>query len=283
MKTAEQHQLPAAERNMLADLHLSDDQTSGSPVLPAAQIGLARAWLARILLEPDPWIAHVRQLEHFYQARFSTPLTRILTEWQPYIRPDTAVGFRHNQLLPEAEARSLAEKGPDDYPPDKLARLLLNPVALWDVSDLISTFLPDYWLPRMDELGRAYMEKHGCKWKIPGEDDPRFQKKVKASAVSPIEAPQQQVTPTREEKAACGLRLLKQAILDYLAERPQGARSVQVRKALALRSDVEGIAFNSHRVVWSLLGLLIREGRARGEGKGRGRHYYLASQPEVKA
>jgi hypothetical protein len=184
MKSTATYQVPEAEHKLLTQLHLSDEATNGHPVLPAEQVGLAREWLARVLLESDPWIAHVRQLEHCYQARFSTPLPRILTEWQPYIRPDTAAGFRHNQLLPEAEARSLAEKGPDDYPPDKLARLLLNPVALWDVSDLISTFLPDYWLPRMDELGRAYMEEHGCNWKIPGEDDPRFQKKGRGGSVS---------------------------------------------------------------------------------------------------
>jgi hypothetical protein len=263
MKTAEQHQLPEAERNLLANLHLSDEETNGSPVLPAEQLGLARAWLARVLLEPDPWIAHIRQLEHFYQARFSTPLPRILTEWRPYIRPDTAVGFRHTQLLPESEARALAEKGPDDYPPEKLARLLLNPVALWDVSDLISTFLPDYWLPRMDELGRAYMEKHGCNWTIPGEDDPRFQKKEKPGTGhldphrrrtdEPSDGSEETMTP--QEKFECGLRLVKEAVLDYLATHQDGVRGDDIREAFGLKKGGHNID-----LFWGLYNLLEQEG-----------------------
>jgi hypothetical protein len=178
MKPTETDQVPEAERNLLNNLRLSDEETNGQPVLPAEQADLARGWLVHVLLESGPWIAHIRLLESMYRARFRTPLPRAWTEGQPFIRPDAAVGFRHNQLLPQGEARALAEKGLDDYPADKLALLLLNPLALWDVSDLINSLLPDYWMPRLDALGRAYMAEHGCNWKIPGEDDPRFQKKA---------------------------------------------------------------------------------------------------------
>jgi hypothetical protein len=170
MQPTTTYQVPEAERNLLTNLRLSDEETNGCPALPADQVERGRAWLARILIESEPWVAHTKLLEKLYRARFRIPLPRVWTEGQRFVAADAARGFRHNQLLPEEEARTLAERGPGEYPPDKLARLLLNPLALWDVSDLINSLQPAYWLPRMEELGREYMERHGLDWSIPGED-----------------------------------------------------------------------------------------------------------------
>ena len=41
---------------------------------------------------------------------------------------------------------------------DELARLLLNPVALWDLADLIDATLRDEWLGPMAERGRELAE-----------------------------------------------------------------------------------------------------------------------------
>jgi hypothetical protein len=268
MKTTERYQIPETERNLLAQLQRSDEETGGCPVLPTEQVGLARAWLARVLLESDPWIAHIGLLEEFYQARFYQPLPRPLTELQPFIRPDAALGFRHNQLLPADEARALAEKGPDEYPPEKLARLLLNPLALWDASDLINTFLPDYWLPRLDELGRAYMEKYGCKWKIPGEDDPRFQKQEKAGAghldqraADPADGSKATLTP--QEKFDRGLRMVKEAVLDYLSTHPDGLRGDDIREAFGLKKGGQKID-----LFWGLYHLMEEEGEVEKRPEG---------------
>jgi hypothetical protein len=52
-----------------------------------------------------------------------------------------------------------------------LAVLLLNPYALWDLADLIDFLLPDYWLGRMEHVGRELMERHGLEIPIPGADE----------------------------------------------------------------------------------------------------------------
>ena len=63
------------------------------------------------------------------------------------------MGFRHSAVLEERLAQGVLEGGVDRLPDGELARLLLNPYALWDLADLISTLLPDYWLDRMEEQG----------------------------------------------------------------------------------------------------------------------------------
>jgi hypothetical protein len=84
---------------------------------------------------------------------------------------------------------------------------------------------------------------------------------------------------TAQEKAKCGLWLLKQAILDYLATRPDGARSVEVRKALALKSDVAGTQFTGHWLIHSILVLLVRENKVNKVH----RRYFRASQAGANA
>jgi hypothetical protein len=66
---------------------------------------------------------------------------------------------------------------------------------------------------------------------------------------------------TAREKAQDGLRQLKEATVEYLATRPQGARTKEVREALGLNldSDLEG----QHKgfLFWGLFNLLRQEGK----------------------
>jgi len=69
--------------------------------------------------------------------------------------------FRHHELLPEEMGLAIGERGLGVLPAAELARLALNPFALWDLADLIEESLPDYWLDRMDERGREMLDESG--------------------------------------------------------------------------------------------------------------------------
>ena len=76
---------------------------------------------------------------------------------------------------------------------------------------------------------------------------------------------------TPHEKAQSGLSLLKEAILEVLANHPEGLQNAQIADLLGLRSDYKGA--NKDYLSWSVLGLLFNAGRI--ERKGR---TYIASQ-----
>ena len=178
--------VPGEVRDLLANLRVSDQQTNGRPELPPEQAQPARDWLCRILVDSRLLLAHLDLLQEFYGARFDSPLPRrFLGEGGLAVeslrqagteranggeapRGEGVTGFRHNGLLPEAEARAIAGRGPDMLADTELATLLLNPLALWDVADLINALLPEYWLGRMNEVGRQLMEEYGLKVAIPG-------------------------------------------------------------------------------------------------------------------
>ena len=68
------------------------------------------------------------------------------------------------------------------------------------------------------------------------------------------------------DKAQIGLELLKSAVLELARANPDGVTNSDVAKALGLQSDYMG--GSKDYLSWSLLGLLMREGRmARGDSK----------------
>lgn len=67
------------------------------------------------------------------------------------------------------------------------------------------------------------------------------------------------------EKAQQGLSLLKEAVLEILANHPEGLQNAQIADYLGLRSDYKGA--NKDYLSWSVLGLLLNN--ARIERKGR--------------
>jgi hypothetical protein len=79
----------------------------------------------------------------------------------------------------------------------------------------------------------------------------------KVSAVIPMGAP---------EKAQLALRILKDAVLEFAQANPDGITNSEVSKALGLQSDYLG--GSKDYLSWSLLGLLMREGKmSRAEKK----------------
>jgi hypothetical protein len=170
-------QLPAPVRTLLEDLCLANREPGHRPRLRPERADLARAWLSRILVDTVMLRLHVELLQECYGTRFRTPEPRrFRMEGEQATQTPVAPGFRHSQLLPAEQARAIAEHGPDTalegkpiLTDEELAALLLNPLALWDLADLIMVLLPEYWLPRFDEVGRLLMEQHGLEVAIPGE------------------------------------------------------------------------------------------------------------------
>jgi len=81
---------------------------------------------------------------------------------------------------------------------------------------------------------------------------------------------------TEFEKAHSGLSLLKQAILEHLTAHPEGLRNVEIAEALGLRSDFEGE--QKDYLSWSLIGLLVNEGKVLYRKVGQARKYFAQGE-----
>ncbi len=136
--------LPDDARELIDYLYIEDERTHGQPSLPADRLDLARDWLVRIVFQRTDRLAHVEELKRRYR---SSP------------RRGTGAGrgsiFRHHELLGEAKALALSQNGPITLDSHELARLLLNPFALLDLTDLVEATLPAAWLDRQEEQARA--------------------------------------------------------------------------------------------------------------------------------
>jgi hypothetical protein len=77
------------------------------------------------------------------------------------------------------------------------------------------------------------------------------------------------------EKARAGLGLLKEAVCDYLAQHPDGRTNADVARDLQLESDFQGQQKNY--LSWSVLGLLVNEGKVRYDARSGRKLYCLAS------
>jgi hypothetical protein len=77
---------------------------------------------------------------------------------------------------------------------------------------------------------------------------------------------------TANEKAQAGVNYLKAAILELLSAHPEGLRNVEIAEALGLQSDFEGD--QKDYLSWSLLGILVNEGKVRYGKVGRYRRYF---------
>ncbi|MCE5273707.1 MAG: GIY-YIG nuclease family protein [Deltaproteobacteria bacterium] len=71
-----------------------------------------------------------------------------------------------------------------------------------------------------------------------------------------------------QEKAQLGLKLLKDAVLELAKANPNGIQNSDAVKTLGLQSDYQG--GSKDYLVWSILGILMREGKmVRAEGTRR--------------
>jgi len=77
------------------------------------------------------------------------------------------------------------------------------------------------------------------------------------------------------EKAQAGLEMIKDAILSELKHHPPGITNAEIVHKLGLESDFEGGMRNY--LSWSILGILLGEGKITTTGERRNRTYHLAS------
>jgi hypothetical protein len=163
MASSEKNQ-PAPLRGPIRELIVAlrlDDQ-SGRPLAPAtADIGLLRAHLERVLVDTVLRQQHTELLKDLYRGPFRAPCPRRDLPEGARPEPPAETVFRHHRLLPEPLALAIGRHGLDALPSDELARLALNPYALWDLADLIEETLPDYWLDRMEDRGGELMRELG--------------------------------------------------------------------------------------------------------------------------
>ena len=68
-----------------------------------------------------------------------------------------------------------------------------------------------------------------------------------------------------KQKAAHGLRLLQDAVIELLAQHPQGLKSSHIAQELGLSSDYQG----QHQgwLCWSIMGLLLNSRRVEKHGR----------------
>lgn len=179
MNATTTYPVPEEWRDFVVNLCISDQETNGQPVLAPSEEDKVREYLSRLLVDFRPLTAHVELLQEFYQAHFHPPLPRLawFDRRQPLDYAAPAEGFRHNKLLPEDMARAITKHGvgSDVLSNQDLAVLLLNPKALFDVHDLIEATFAEFWLPRMEAVGReleAEMVAMGLDVSIPGVPTP---------------------------------------------------------------------------------------------------------------
>jgi hypothetical protein len=172
MRSTIRRQVPEQQRQLITYLRGLDEETNGHPVVPSEKVALAREWLARVLIDGRCLTAHLDLLNQLYRAKFHPSLPRTLMgEGMKPSWAEPSGAFRHFDLLEREEALALARGGLSGLQPGRLAELLLNPAAVWDLSDLVNFVQPDYWLGLMDQVGRELIEQEGIHVTIPGVDD----------------------------------------------------------------------------------------------------------------
>jgi len=78
------------------------------------------------------------------------------------------------------------------------------------------------------------------------------------------------------EKAQQGLSFLKEAVLDVIAQHPDGISNARIADVLQIRSDYEGV--QKDYLSWSVLGLLLNEKKITKKG-ARATARYFVSHP----
>jgi hypothetical protein len=129
--------------------------------VPADQVEPALEYLRRLLLDFDALERHIAFLQELYDSPFCYARPR-RDYWSPErAEPDLQGSrFPYAKPLPDPLVHAILDEGPDRLrpgksPPDELGKLLLNPVALYDLFDLITDILPDAWIPELQRLGQA--------------------------------------------------------------------------------------------------------------------------------
>lgn len=183
--------LSSAEQDLVTNVFISDRRGDGRALSPE-EVPIARSLLKRVICDHVALRSMINKLAEMFQTtfRYAKPRrdrTSALGAPEPAPTPQrfrsvddveeaapptsrhrlasaqggTATGFRYTELLAEETALQIAHEGLEVLPDSELPRLLLNPFALWDLADLVSYTLPDYWLDQMEAIGEHIMSDEG--------------------------------------------------------------------------------------------------------------------------
>jgi hypothetical protein len=147
------------QRQVVINLHISDQQSHGLPELRGEEARLARDWLVEMLPDWEKLSEHLALLAQLYEQVFRA------TRQGPSPGETQAPGnptFRHCELLSEEQLTAIGQRGPvaEVLSDAELARLLLNPFALYDLSEWICTTIPDWWVEPLAEVGQELVARH---------------------------------------------------------------------------------------------------------------------------
>ena len=143
-----------------ADGNAANAATVAALQLSADQCDLALRWLRRILVDFEALDQHIALLQELYDApfRYSRPRSNRLNVDDP-VEPPQPFKFRHCQRLPDEQITTILNDGVNwlRTKDDVLKQLLLNPVALYDLFDVIDDLQPDRWLEEMNDVAAAIL------------------------------------------------------------------------------------------------------------------------------
>ena len=171
MSTVHTQSVPADVLDRITTLAMADNRPQGRAELTTADLLWVYAYCDRLLLGGEVLARHLTHLEKIYQAgfrRFASHRDRTAQELAIPGGPDTR--FRHHTLLMDSQRLAILEHGPFALGNEALfpqgagvesAKLLLNPYALWDLTDWIVTLLPDYWFSRQTEYAEELAAEVG--------------------------------------------------------------------------------------------------------------------------
>ena len=147
-------------RDLLRVLFDSDRATNGSPALPDGGREEALSWLRRAFVDFEALEQHLLFLRELYDAPFSFPRPRRDCWTAEQLQaPTEPTKFRHVSRLDDERIRAVADEGVDALSDAELAKLLLNPFALFDLFDVIDDLLPEKWQPVMHTVGKELLNR----------------------------------------------------------------------------------------------------------------------------
>jgi hypothetical protein len=141
-------------RDTLEAIADSQRRTS-TPIMPANGRTRSLSWLSAMMTDFDCLHQHIRALEEFYHGSFAYPRPR-RDAWvadQP-LQDDAHKTFPYSNRLSDVRIADIADHGPDILTDDELARLFLNPFALYDLFDVIDELNPDAWMEILHATGK---------------------------------------------------------------------------------------------------------------------------------
>jgi len=206
--------------------------------LSAEQRAQTVNWLRQVLLDFEALDQHIGLLEELYGIpfRYSRPRRYCLPAMDiPDSESTLPTTFLDCERLPDVQVTAILNEGIECFQAKKdseLQQLLLNPVALFDLFDVIDELQPDRWLEEMTQLGNAMYPQAG---------------------VSPIRSGTVQSTQIRSETADEGVSGLFDRHLSAAVSPPRPLSPIALEDHIVSQNRNENWTISSAKGLWPLV------------------------------